>query len=353
MCMKPLYIIYVSYFFFFVINGKKQNINDKIIHMSEQKIEKIIYDGIVIGNGPGGCGAAIYIARGNKKVLMFTGIMWGGHLTTTTDVYNYVGYPQINGLQLMENMMEQCEKCGVKIQQETVQQVIFNENNTKVHKIITTEGNIYYSKVIVIATGATHKHLDLARTKEFNNKGIYYCATCDGILFRDDEDPILVVGGGNTALTEALYLSNICKKIILIHRRDTFRGEPFLINEVKKRSNITILWDSEITELHGKDTLTSVTVTNNKTQHKQNIKTRAVFIAIGFSPNTTMFNGTNLELLEGGYIKVNPINYSTNIPNVYAVGDVSDSIYRQAITAAGDGTKAAIDALKILNSSSE
>lgn len=303
---------------------------------------------IIIGNGPAGCGAATYVGRGNRKTLMLTGVMWGGHLTTTTTVYNYIGYPQVDGLQLMELMMQQAKESDVIIREELAIKVNFHQEDNW-HEVITSEGNSYRAPIIIIATGAKHKQLPLSKSEEFRNCGIYYCATCDGTLFKNDTTPVVVVGGGNTALTEALYLSTICKKVIIIHRRDKFRGEPFLIKQVKQKSNIEIQWDTEITDLRGHKTLDAITITNTKTEATHIIETRAVFIAIGFEPNTKIFKNSHLELLEGGYIKVD--NYQkTNMRGVYAAGDVCDFQYRQAITAAGDGAKAAMGALAELAS---
>ena len=303
---------------------------------------------IIIGNGPAGCGAATYVGRGNRKTLMLTGVMWGGHLTTTTTVYNYIGYPQVDGLQLMELMMQQAKEAEVIIREELAIKVNFHKEED-FHEVITSEGNIYRAPILIIATGAKHKHLPLPKNEEFRNCGVYHCATCDGTLFRYDETPVIVVGGGNTALTEALYLSSICKKIIIVHRRDKFRGEPFLINQVLQKSNIEIKWDTEITELKGDKNLKFITILNKKTQVTTIIETRALFIAIGFEPNTKMFENNHLALLEGGYIKVDN-HQKTNIKGVYAAGDVCDFQYRQAITAAGDGAKAAMGALAELSS---
>jgi thioredoxin reductase (NADPH) len=303
---------------------------------------------IIIGNGPAGCSAATYISRGNYKTLMFTGPIWGGHLVTTTTVYNYIGYVEIDGLKLMETMTQQAKSSGTTIKETIVKTVIFKTKKIKKHQIMTVNNEIYYSDVLIIATGAQHKHLDLPKSTELKNNGIYYCATCDGSLFRYDMNPVIVVGGGNTALTEALYLSGICKKVIVVHRRNTFRGEQFLINQILKKPNIDIQWDSEICQLIGKKTLEAIEIYNNKTKIKTTIITSAVFVAIGFFPNTDIFKNTKLKLQNGAYIKVNN-KQQTNIKDVYAVGDVCDFNYRQAITAAGDGAKAAINILKDFN----
>ena len=184
----------------------------KVICDNIQKMQINLYDVAVIGNGPAGCSSAVYASRGNKKVIMFTGELWGGLLTTTTDVYNYTGYTAIDGLKLMENIMDQVVSCGTTVYEEYVKEVIFSTNKSP-HKIITSSGNTYEAFVIIIATGAKHKHLPIKHN--FDNKGVYYCATCDGTLFRTNENPIVVVGGGSTALTEALYLASIVKKVIL------------------------------------------------------------------------------------------------------------------------------------------
>lgn len=338
---------YINVLIYFSLNiiSSVNNIRDNINKMEKNSN---IYHMAVIGNGPAGASASIYGSRANKKVIMFTGDLWGGHLTTTTDVYNYIGYKSIDGLKLMENIMEQAKECGVSIKEEYVTEVIFSENKKLPHKIITSHGNTYEAFIVIIATGAKHKHLNI-KGENFDNKGIYYCATCDGTLFTNNPNPIIVVGGGNTALTEALYLASIVKKVKLIHRRNQFRGEPFLVNKVENTPNIEILWDTELVELKGDSSLKSIIVTNNKTNEFSEINTNGVFIAIGFEPNSQMFKKTKLTLLEGGYIKTNFMNFRTNIPGVYAVGDVTDSIYRQAITGAGDGAKAAIDAIQYLN----
>jgi thioredoxin reductase (NADPH) len=323
------------------------------IHVKNDNITKMtnpnLYDVAVIGNGPAGCASSIYVSRGNKKVIMFTGELWGGYLTTTTQVYNYIGYKEIDGLKLMENMVEQAIVCGTIIKEEYVKEVIFSNDKKIPHKLITSHGNTYEAFVIIIATGAKHKHLPELKGPNFDNKGIYYCATCDGTLFKENPHPILVIGGGSTALTEALYLASIVKKVILIHRRNEFRGEHYLVEKVKNTPNIEILWDTELRELKGDNNLQSVIIENNKTKIFTEIQTNGVFIAVGFTPNSQIFQNSILKIHEGGYIVVNPINFRTNIPGVYAVGDVTDSIYRQAITGAGDGAKAAIDSLQYLN----
>lgn len=310
-------------------------------------------DFIIIGSGPAGCSGAVYAGRANKSAILFTGASAGGHLTTTTEVYNYTGYVKIDGPELMNAMMAQVEMSNVQVQYEVVTKVNFSmEINIKLrkHEVISATGATYTAPIVIIATGAKHKHLPLNNAHIFNNKGLYYCATCDGILFRND-DLIVVVGGGNTALTEALYLSAIGKKVIIIHRRDEFRGEPFLAKEVSSKNNIEILWNHEVVELCGESHLQYINVINNKTQVITKLFTRAVFIAIGFNPNTQIFNSTPLHLLEGGYIAINHENQTTNVPGVYAAGDVADLQFKQAITAAGDGAKAAIHGLMELNRS--
>lgn len=336
----------VIFMYFANINIIHSIIYDKIKKM---KINQNLYDVVVIGNGPAGCSSSIYAARANKKVLILTGDLWGGLLTTTTEVYNYIGYKSVDGLKLMENMMEQVVACGATVKEEYVKEVVFSIDKRIPHKLITSHGNTYEAFVVIIATGAKHKHLPNVKGLNFDNKGVYYCATCDGTLFTNNPHPIVVVGGGSTALTEALYLASIVKKVILIHRRNEFRGEAFLVNQIKKTENIEILWDSELRELKGDSSLKSIIVENNKTKEFKEIETNGVFVAIGFEPNSQIFKNTKLHILNGGYIQVNLLNFRTNIFGVYAVGDVSDSIYRQAITGAGDGAKAAIDAIQYLN----
>jgi thioredoxin reductase (NADPH) len=340
------------------ISFKKKIINiekDKNISYHKKTMNKNIsniFDVAVIGNGPGGITASIYTSRGQKKTIMFTGPMWGGYLTTTSDVENYTGYVKIDGLKLIENMMEQALACGVIVNETVITKVIFSHDQKKPHILINSNGEEFKALSIIIATGATHKHLEIEKNEQFENKGIYYCATCDGTLFKYNPYPVIVVGGGNTALTEALYLSGIVKKVILIHRRDEFRGEPLLIEKIKRTKNIEILWDTEVDSLHGDEgekRLISIDVINNKTKVKTNIQTNGVFIAIGFNPNSKIFKEEGLEITENGYIVTDPLTMKTNILRVYAVGDVTDQIYRQAIVAAGNGCKAGINVNTELN----
>lgn len=304
---------------------------------------------LIIGSGAGGLSAATYAGRGLGEangVYCLMGGLPGGQLTTTSLVYNFIGYREIDGFELMENCINQSKDAGAILSYEWAQEINFNYDGGFLHQV-HTEKNIYISPVIIIATGATHVKLPVEKEAVFKNSGVYYCATCDGPLFKNKT--VMVVGGGNTALTEALFLSTICKEVVLVHRRDEFRGEPFLITSVKNKENINIKYFFEIDSLEGQDILKSVIIKNNKTNEKETIKTEAVFVAIGFQPNTKILENTNIEL-EDFYLKTNPQNMATNIPGVYGVGDVTDKIYRQAVTAAGDGAKAAMNALRYLQS---
>jgi thioredoxin reductase (NADPH) len=363
--MKNYYIITLQIFSCLnILNNKifcdsifPENIHENQHNISyHKKMNEKIYDVAIIGNGPGGISAGIYTGRAKKSTIIFTGPTWGGHLTTTTLVYNYPGYKSIDGLKLIENMMDQLVEAGCLVNNSVIKEVIFSEKKGEPHKLFTSDGEEFQAFSIIIATGAKHKHLPVKKSEIFNNKGIYYCATCDGTLFANNKNPVIVVGGGNTALTEALYLSGICKKVILIHRRDEFRGEPFLVDEVKKTKNIEILWNTEVDSLEGDENenqLICIRVINNKTKTKTTIETNGVFIAIGFIPNSQIFKNTILGITEDGYIITDFLTLQTNIMNVYAVGDVTDKIYRQAITAAGDGCKAAINVIANTNSSSK
>ena len=304
---------------------------------------------VIIGSGAAGLTAAIYAARANLSPLVVEGIQPGGQLTITTDVENYPGYADVvQGPWMMEQMRSQALNVGARI----INDVVVNVDLTKDNKAISLDSDkVLFTNTVIIATGAQAKWLGLESESKFNGKGVSACATCDGFFYRNKE--VAVIGGGNTAVEEALYLSNICSKVTLIHRRDELRAEKILQNRLFAKDNIDIIWDNEVSEIlgdeNGVDSLEIKTVDLNKTKI---IKVEGVFIAIGHSPSTKPFKGV-LDMDEEGYIIAQkPGSSITNIEGVFAAGDCVDKIYRQAVTAAGMGCMAALDAEKWLASRS-
>lgn len=319
------------------------------MNIDENHKEIILAKMVIIGSGAGGLSAATYGARGmgqEKSVYCLMGSLPGGQLTTTDKVYNFIGYSEIDGFDVMQKCMEQSRNSGAILLYEWAQQIKCADVAKNLHEV-HTESTIYKTPLIIIATGASHTKLPVKEEPIFRNKGIYYCATCDGPLFKNKR--VVVVGGGNTALTEALFLASICSEVILVHRRDQFRAEPFLIDKVRNTKNIILELFMEIKQLDGKEKLESILIENNQTEEQKRIYTNSVFVAIGFEPNVQVTHNTPIELIDG-YIKTNPASMETNIEGIYAIGDVTDKIYRQAVTAAGDGAKAAINGLKYLQS---
>lgn len=305
----------------------------------EKEKEKVV----IIGSGAAGLTAAIYAARANLSPLVIEGIQPGGQLTITTDVENYPGYADVvQGPWMMEQMRSQALNVGARI----INDVVVNVDFKKDKKIISLDSdNLLYSNTVIIATGAQAKWLGLESESEFNGKGVSACATCDGFFYRNKD--VAVIGGGNTAVEEALYLSNICSKVILIHRRDELRAEKILQKRLFAKDNIDIIWNNEVSQIlgdeNGVDSLEIKAVDLNKTKI---IKVEGVFIAIGHSPSTKPFKGV-LDMDEEGYIIAQkPGTSITNIEGVFAAGDCVDKIYRQAVTAAGMGCMAALDAEK-------
>lgn len=305
---------------------------------------------IILGSGPAGYTAAIYAARANLNPVIITGMQPGGQLTTTTDVDNWPGEPDgIMGPALMENLQKQAERFDTQLIYDTINAVELKDKPFK----LTGELENYTCDALIISTGATAKYLGLESEEKFMGKGVSACATCDGFFYKNKD--VAVIGGGNTAVEEALFLSNIAKTVTLIHRRDSLKSEKILIDkliEKSKTGNIKILWDSTLEEVCGDDMgVDSIRVKNVKTSEEAKLDVHGVFIAIGHSPNTGIFKD-QLDM-GNGYIKVKSglagDATQTNIQGVYAAGDVADHIYKQAVTSAGTGCMAALDAEKYLD----
>ena len=310
--------------------------------MNNQK-EKVI----IIGSGAAGLTAAIYAARANLNPIVIEGIQPGGQLTITTDVENYPGYADVvQGPWMMEQMRSQAIKVGARIINDIVVKIDLKKNE----KMVVLDSNkSLIADTIIIATGAQAKWLGLESENKYNGRGVSACATCDGFFYRNKE--VAVVGGGNTAVEEALYLSNICTKVSLIHRRDELRSEKILQNRLFSKKNINIIWNNEVSEIlgdeNGVNALKLISTKQNKTEI---IKVDGVFIAIGHSPSTKPFKDV-LEMDKEGYIIAQkPGTTITNLDGVFAAGDCVDKIYRQAVTAAGMGCMAALDAEKWIQS---
>jgi thioredoxin reductase (NADPH) len=302
---------------------------------------------LVIGAGPAGYTAAIYAARANLKPILVQGMQPGGQLTITTDVENYPGFAEtIQGPWLMEQMLAQATKVGTEVVFDIINDVDLTQHP---FRATADSGEVIFADTLIIATGAQARWLGLESEKKFQGYGVSGCATCDGFFFRGKE--VAIAGGGNTALEEALYLTNHATKVTLIHRRDAFRGEKILQERVKAHPKIEILWDSVIEDIKGDEqpvpAVTGVEVKNLKSGKSQVLPVAGVFIAIGHDPATAMFRG-KLKMDEAGYILTRPDSTATDIPGVYAAGDVKDKVFRQAVTAAGMGCMAALEAEKWL-----
>ena len=305
----------------------------------KNKKEKVV----IIGSGAAGLTAAIYAARANLTPLVVEGIQPGGQLTITTDVENYPGYADVvQGPWMMEQMRSQALNVGARI----INDVVVNVDFKKDKKTISLDSNnVLSTNTVIIATGAQAKWLGLDSERKFNGKGVSACATCDGFFYRNKE--VAVIGGGNTAVEEALYLSNICSKVTLVHRRDELRAEKILQKRLFAKENINIIWNNVISEILGDENgVNSLKIKDKNSDKTEIINVEGVFIAIGHSPSTEPFKGV-LEMDQEGYIIVKkPGTSITNIEGVFAAGDCVDKIYRQAVTAAGMGCMAALDAEK-------
>lgn len=306
---------------------------------------------LIIGAGPAGYTAAIYSARANLSPILVQGMQPGGQLTITTDVENYPGFADpIQGPWLMEQMKAQAENVGTTLKTDIITDVDFSK---RPFICKGDSGDIYEAETVCIATGAKARWLGLPSEQEYQNAGVSACATCDGFFFREKE--VAVVGGGNTALEEALYLANICKKVTLIHRRDQFRGEKILHDRVFAHDKIEVRWNAVVNEIQGAANEFGMKSVNNLqlkdtlTDELSDLPVAGVFIAIGHDPATAIFKG-KVDMDDEGYVVTKPDSTATSIDGVYAAGDVQDKVYRQAVTAAGMGCMAALEAERFLAS---
>ncbi|WP_066835839.1 thioredoxin-disulfide reductase [Rufibacter ruber] len=300
---------------------------------------------LIIGSGPAGYTAAIYASRAGLKPVMYQGLQPGGQLTITNDVENYPGYPQgVNGPQMMEDFKQQAERFGADIRYGIATSVDFSG---KPHKVTIDEQKTIEADTVIIATGASAKWLGLESEARLNGSGVSACAVCDGFFYRGQE--VAIVGAGDTACEEAHYLSNLCSKVYMIVRRDEMRASTIMQNRVKNTPNIEILWNSITDEILGEHGVEGVRLKDTNTGETREIAVKGFFVAIGHEPNSKIFQ-PYLEHDASGYLKTIPGTSKTNVDGVFACGDVQDNVYRQAVTAAGTGCMAALDAERYLAS---
>ncbi len=299
---------------------------------------------LIIGSGPAGYSAAIYAARADLKPVMITGMQPGGQLTTTTEVENYPGYPNgTQGPEMMEDFRKQAERLGTEIRFGYVTSVDFS---AKPHKVVVDESKTITADSIIIATGASAKWLGLPSEEKYNGFGVSACAVCDGFFFKGQD--VAIVGAGDTAAEEATYLAKLCNKVYMIVRRDEFRASKAMVHRVLNTPNIEIIYNSETKEIMGDGkTVNGVKISNKNTQEERILDITGFFVAIGHTPNTAVFKDS-LDLDESGYILTIPGSTRTKVAGVFAAGDVQDKIYRQAVTSAGSGCMAALDAERYL-----
>ncbi len=303
---------------------------------------------LIIGSGPAGYTAAIYAARADLKPVMYLGMQPGGQLTTTTEVENYPGYPEgIDGPAMMEDLKKQAERFGTDTRWGAVTEV---DTTSRPFKVKADDGKEMWADTLIIATGATAKYLGLESEDRFKGGGVSACATCDGFFYKGKD--VAVVGGGDTAAEEATYLAKLCRKVYMIVRRDELRASKAMQKRVFSTPNIEMLWNHNTKELFGQEqgftkTLQGAVLVNNKTNEERVIDIEGFFVAIGHKPNSELFADV-LDMDETGYIKTKPDSTATNIPGIFACGDVQDKVYRQAVTAAGTGCMAALEAERFL-----
>lgn len=303
---------------------------------------------LIIGSGPAGYTAAIYAARADMKPVLYTGMEPGGQLTTTTEVDNFPGYPEgIDGPTMMVQLQQQAERFGTQVRIGMATAVEFSKEIGGYHKVTIDDSKIIEAKTVIISTGASAKYLGLPSEERLKGGGVSACAVCDGFFYKGQE--VAIVGAGDTAAEEATYLAKICSKVTMLVRRDEMRASKAMQHRVNNAPNIEVLYNTEIDEVLGENVVEGVRMVNNQTGEKREIAVTGLFIAIGHKPNTDIFKG-QLDMYETGYLITKPDSTHTNIPGVFASGDVQDSHYRQAITAAGTGCMAALDAERYLTS---
>lgn len=308
-------------------------------------IEKL--DCLIIGSGPAGYTAAIYAARADMKPVIYTGMEPGGQLTTTTEVDNFPGYPDgIDGPTMMVQLQQQAERFGTEVRIGMATAVEFSKEVGGTHLITIDNSKKIEAKTVIIATGATAKYLGLPSEERLRGGGVSACAVCDGFFYKGQE--VVIVGAGDTAAEEATYLAKICSKVTMLVRRDEMRASKAMQHRVNNTANIEVLYNTEVDEVIGEQVVEGVRTINNQTQEKKVIPATGLFIAIGHKPNTDIFKG-QLEMDDTGYLITKPGSTQTNLPGVFASGDVQDSQYRQAVTAAGTGCMAALDAERYLS----
>ena len=311
--------------------------------MSIEKLKTLI-----IGSGPAGYTAAIYASRADLKPVLYTGMEPGGQLTTTTEVDNFPGYPRgIDGPQMMMELKEQAERFGTDVRIGEVTKVNFKDNKDEYHEVVVNNETIIQAKTIIISTGASAKYLGIESEQRLIGGGVSACAVCDGFFYKGQE--VAIVGGGDTAAEEATYLSNICSKVTMLVRRDVMRASKAMQHRVNSKENIVVKYNTEVVEVIGENVVEGLKMINNKTNKTENIDITGFFVAIGHKPNTDIFKG-QLDMDDTGYIITNGKSTKTNKPGVFASGDVQDKEYRQAVTAAGTGCMAALDAERYLAS---
>ncbi len=301
---------------------------------------------LIIGSGPAGYTAAIYAARAELKPVIYTGMQPGGQLTTTTEVDNFPGYPDgVDGNALMADLQKQAERFGTDVRMGHVTEVDFSKEKGGIHKVTVDGSTIVEAETVIISTGATAKYLGIPSEQRLIGGGVSACATCDGFFYKGQD--VIVVGAGDTAAEEATYLANICKSVTMLVRKDYMRASKAMQARVERTPNVKVLFNTEIDEILGEQVVEGVRVKNNQTGETQVIDVTGVFIAIGHKPNTDLFKGV-LDMDDTGYLITKGKTTKTNLPGVFACGDVQDKEYRQAVTAAGTGCMAALDSERYL-----
>ena len=301
---------------------------------------------LIIGSGPAGYTAAIYAARADMRPVMYTGLQMGGQLTTTTEVDNFPGYANgTDGTAMMEDLKNQAERFGTEVRFGMVTEVVLSSEVGGIHEIVVDGSKKIHANTVIISTGATAKYLGLESEQRLIGGGVSACATCDGFFYKGQD--VVVVGAGDTAAEEATYLANICRKVTVLVRKDYMRASKAMQHRVNKTDNIEVLFNTELDEVLGDNVVDGVRVVHNITGKKHEISVTGLFIAIGHKPNTELFKGV-LDMDDTGYLITEGKTTKTNFPGVFAAGDVQDKEYRQAVTAAGTGCMAALDAERYL-----